>query len=52
MIGHGNDSDRRVYRRKWVIRDQDALARERVEERGLPHIGQPHDADGKRHDGA
>ena len=49
IVGNGDDADVGLDGGEGVIGCQTALVREGREQRGLAHVGQTHDTDGKRH---
>ena len=49
IVGNGNDADVGLDGGEGVVGCQTALVREGREQRGLAHVGQTHDTDGKRH---
>ena len=49
LVRHGHDALVGLDSRKGIVRRQDVLLGERVEERRLAHVGQADDADGEGH---
>ena len=49
-VGHADDAGVRLDGRERVVRRQDVVLRERVEQGGLADVGQSDDADGECHD--
>ena len=49
IVGNGDDADVGLNGGERVVGCQTALVREGCEQRGLAHVGQTHDTDGKRH---
>ena len=49
-FGHPHHPGIRLDRRKWIVRRQDVVPGERVEQGRLARVGKTHDANGESHD--